>query len=142
MTTGMAYSMSSAERSRVLVVEDEPIIRRFLEEGLTDAGFHIITAHNGAVALDRVEEHQPDAVLLDLLMPVMDGLELLRDRLWQLPLGRRRILADWMYHDLRRYWGDRDRRGVYSIDEVLHSPALHRLWHDAAACGAPGCHHD
>src|ERR687885_2636111 len=72
--------MTTGGRNRVLVVEDEPIIRRFLEEGLTDAGFHVITAHNGAVALDRVEEHQPDAVLLDLLMPVMDGLEFLRER--------------------------------------------------------------
>src|SRR5919197_5724172 len=72
--------MTTGGRSRVLVVEDEPIIRRFLEEGLTDAGFQVVTAHNGAAALDRVEEHQPDAVLLDLLMPVMDGLEFLRER--------------------------------------------------------------
>src|SRR5256885_4651398 len=72
--------MSSAERNQLLVVEDEPIIRRFLEEGLTDAGFKVETAHNGAVALDRVAEHRPDAVLLDLLMPVMDGLAFLRER--------------------------------------------------------------
>jgi len=76
----MEFGMSSAERNRVLVVEDEPIIRSFLEEGLTDAGFTVVTAHNGAVALDRVQEHQPDAVLLDLLMPVMDGLAFLRER--------------------------------------------------------------
>src|SRR5687768_9083029 len=72
--------MTGAARSTVLVVEDEPIIRCCLEEGLTDAGFDVITAHNGAVALDRARKHNPDAMLLDMLMPVMDGLGFLRAR--------------------------------------------------------------
>lgn len=58
---------------RVLVVDDESIIRNFLAEGLTDAGYQVITAHDGAEALDCVQLYRPDAVLLDLLMPVVDG---------------------------------------------------------------------
>jgi CheY-like chemotaxis protein len=66
--------------SRILVVDDEPIIRRFLADGLADAGHEVITATNGAEALDRVRERQSDIVLLDLLMPVMDGISFLLER--------------------------------------------------------------
>ena len=66
--------------SRILVVDDEAAIRTFLVEGLTDAGYSVATAGNGAEALDLAREHGSDAVLLDLLMPVMDGLSFLRAR--------------------------------------------------------------
>jgi CheY-like chemotaxis protein len=65
---------------RVLVVEDECLIRACLAEGLEDAGYQVDTAPNGAEALARIGERCPDAVLLDLLMPVMDGLEFLYQR--------------------------------------------------------------
>src|SRR4029453_17515515 len=65
---------------RVLVVEDETLIRACLAEGLEDAGYQVDTAPNGREALDRICECPPDAVLLDLLMPVMDGLEFLNQR--------------------------------------------------------------
>ena len=249
-------------RPRVLIVEDEVIVRVCLAETLEDAGYQVATAPNGADALVQIQEHRPDAVLLDLLMPVMDGLEFLharhaqpwlatvpvvvlsaggletlrqatalratavlakpvnldvlsavleqvlrespssapadaalcapqsvgrcpicgelaftdaivapgaaarvqqihaarrahllahsardiarvpmRTRLLELPVSRRRILADWLYRDLRHEWGDRDRRGAYSIDEVLDSAAIHRLWQAAASCGYDGCRH-
>jgi CheY-like chemotaxis protein len=257
--------MTTPGTNRVLVVEDEPIIRSVLEEGLTDAGYHVMTAHNGAVALDSVRRHRPDAVLLDLLMPVMDGLAFLRERqahpglakvpvvvlsaaglpalrdavalrataalskpidldvlstvldhvmrdfarpevddaeverrgrelagncpicgatlfariddalstgerieaihtarrdhvmshsaldiahiplrtrLLELPSQRRRILADWMYRDLRQEWGDSDQRAVHSIDEALNSVSMRRLWYDATSCGGLHCQHN
>jgi CheY-like chemotaxis protein len=236
--------------SRILVVEDEPFIRSFLVEGLTDAGYSVTSAGNGAEALDRAREHASDAVLLDLLMPVMDGLTFLRarqaepklatvpvvvlsaagtdmlraatqlratavlskpldldvlaavlehvlqrpprpvgtcpicgaaptaevdpsaslarrlrvvhaarqahvlshsaaeigrvplrQRLQQLPVHRRDILTDWLYRDLFHDWGDQDRQAVHSVDEVLSSPALHRLWYTAFDCSYPGCRH-
>jgi CheY-like chemotaxis protein len=236
--------------SRILVVDDEPTIRTFLFEGLTDAGYTVTTAGNGAEALHHAREHGSDAVLLDLLMPVMDGLSFLRERqtqpdlarvpvvvlsaasmdilsaatrlratavlskpldldvlsavlqhvlrrpprpvgtcpicgatpmaeldpaaplarrlravhsarrahillhsaedvarmplrrrLLQLTADRRDILTDWLYRDLRQDWGDQDRRSVYSIQEALSSPALHRLWHDVVRCAYPGCCH-
>jgi two-component system, chemotaxis family, chemotaxis protein CheY len=66
--------------NHVLVVDDEPAIRTFLVEALTDAGFSVTTAANGAEALACGRAHRSDAVLLDLLMPVMDGLTFLRER--------------------------------------------------------------
>ncbi len=311
---------------RVLVVDDEPIIRRFLAEGLTDAGYQVLIARDGAEALDSVYRFHPDAVLLDLLMPGVDGWAFLRERrvqpalaalpvvvfsaagrdglhdasalratavlpkplnldvlaavlehvlsdsrkyqvdaanaaasaadgfapvegsstseafstsdassnselsatgelsasgagqssatappasgapsvgpetappagrrvgtcpicgialyadiddsltvpariraihavrrahvlshtagdiarvplrtrLLQMPIGQRRILADWVYSELRHQWGDADRLGVHSVEETLGSVAMHRLWQDAVRCNYPSCTH-
>ncbi len=57
----------------VLIVDDEPNIRGFLRMALEDEGFSVETAANGKEALDKVRRRPPDAVLLDLLMPVLDG---------------------------------------------------------------------
>lgn len=65
----------------------------------------------------------------------------LRMRLLQMPIGQRRILADWVYRELRHHWGDADRRAVHSVDETLGSVALHRLWQDAIRCAYPTCPH-
>ena len=59
--------------SRVLVVEDDEHIRDALAEALDLEGYTVETAANGAVALQRVRAVQPDMIILDLMMPVMDG---------------------------------------------------------------------
>jgi len=257
--------MNPEQNARVLIVEDERLIRACLAEGLEDEGYKVDTAPNGAEAIARIVEEPPDAVLLDLLMPVMDGLEFLNQRsaqpllaalpvvvlsaagvpalrdatalratavlskpidldvlsavlehvlrdcsrgpvrpgetqadatlqpigecpicgrapmayiepnsnlrarsaaiqaarrahvlshtareIAQVPLrtrllglerGRRDILTDWVYQELRQDWGDRDKHGVHSIDEALNSAALHRFWQDAASCGGFNCQH-
>lgn len=58
---------------RVLVVEDEPALRRLIALTLTDAGIDVNTAEHGRAALDVSALSPPDAVVLDLEMPVMDG---------------------------------------------------------------------
>ena len=63
---------------RVLVVDDEPQIRRFLETGLAGRGYAVQTAATGQEALDQIVTRPPDLVILDLAMPGMDGLEVLR----------------------------------------------------------------
>jgi two-component system, chemotaxis family, chemotaxis protein CheY len=60
-------------KQRVLVVDDEDIIRTTVAEALDFEGYEVITATNGVEALEQVRTAQPDAVLLDLMMPVMDG---------------------------------------------------------------------
>jgi two-component system KDP operon response regulator KdpE len=63
---------------RVLVVDDEPQIRRFLETGLSGRGFTVLTAADGVKALDLIVTEAPDLVILDLAMPRLGGLDLLR----------------------------------------------------------------
>jgi len=58
-----------------LVVDDEPANRDVLRKGLERAGWPVVEAENGQVALDRVAEAVPRLILLDLMMPVMDGFE-------------------------------------------------------------------
>lgn len=57
----------------VLVVDDDPTILMTIAETLMDEGYAVVTASNGREALDVVERDQPDLVLLDMRMPVMDG---------------------------------------------------------------------
>ena len=57
-----------------LVVEDEEDIRNLLVEQMEDKGCDVRKANNGAVALQRVREQTPDVILVDVNMPVMDGL--------------------------------------------------------------------
>ncbi len=62
---------------RVLVVEDDGATRDLVQKHLTKEGWKVVTAENGRVALERVSEAKPDLVLLDLMMPEMDGFEFL-----------------------------------------------------------------
>jgi CheY-like chemotaxis protein len=63
---------------RVLVVDDEPAIRYTVEDALSEVGYQVATAEHGAQALDEVSRARPDVILLDLMMPVMDGWTFLR----------------------------------------------------------------
>lgn len=61
----------------ILIVDDEPDIVSTLSMVLQLEGFEIVEATNGEVALKRIQEARPDLVLSDVMMPVMNGLELL-----------------------------------------------------------------
>jgi DNA-binding response OmpR family regulator len=64
---------------RVLVVDDEPRIRKFLELRLKTSGYKVLTASNGFEALEQVEAQEPDLVVLDVVMPKKDGFETLKE---------------------------------------------------------------
>ena len=63
---------------RVLVVDDEPPIRRFLRTSLAAQGYDIIEAEDGTKALEEVRRRSPDLLVLDLGLPGIDGLEVIR----------------------------------------------------------------
>jgi DNA-binding response OmpR family regulator len=68
---------------RVLVVDDEPMVRETLGQVLTDEGYVVDLAVDGSTAMERVHAARPDAILLDLMMPGMNGrqfLQALRDQ--------------------------------------------------------------
>ncbi len=62
----------------ILVVEDEFGIAEVLASALTDAGHNVLTAINGRHGLERLKESQPELVLLDFMMPVLDGPAMVR----------------------------------------------------------------
>ena len=62
----------------VLVVEDESVLRKSLVSALKAAHFKVLDAKDGKEGLEKALKHKPNLILLDLLMPVMDGLTMLR----------------------------------------------------------------
>jgi DNA-binding response OmpR family regulator len=67
-----------AVRSKILVVDDEPFNVDYLEQELEDLGYETAAASNGKEALDKVATEPPDLILLDVMMPVMDGFTVCR----------------------------------------------------------------
>jgi DNA-binding response OmpR family regulator len=63
---------------RILVADDDPMVTRFLTSFLEGEGFEVVTAPDGEKALDAIRQHQPDLVILDLVMPFRDGFEVCR----------------------------------------------------------------
>jgi len=60
---------------KILVVDDEQDAVDLVAFNLKQAGFQVVAAHDGAEALDKVHKHQPDLIVLDVMMPELDGLE-------------------------------------------------------------------
>ena len=73
--------------SRVLVVDDEPQVVWMLQFTLEAEGYQTLSAVDGRTALDEVREHHPNVVLLDIMMPVMDGWAVLEE-LQMIPASR------------------------------------------------------
>ena len=65
------------QKPKVLIVDDEPFNVDYLVQELEDSNYQLITASNGREALDKIQSEQPDLVLLDLTMPVLDGFAVL-----------------------------------------------------------------
>jgi len=65
-------------RPRVVIADDDPDIRRLVEMTVTNAGCDVTVASDGEEALERVRETKPDLIILDVLMPRMDGWEVAR----------------------------------------------------------------
>ncbi|KKW27477.1 MAG: Two component transcriptional regulator [Candidatus Kaiserbacteria bacterium GW2011_GWB1_52_6] len=66
------------EKKHILIVEDEPEIRAIYAHKLTDSGFSVLTAPSGKEGLAAALQHQPDLVLLDILMADLSGIEVLK----------------------------------------------------------------
>jgi len=64
--------------TRVLLVDDNPVVVAVYRSGLSMAGFTVDTATDGAAALAKASATTPDVIVLDLMLPVVDGFEVLR----------------------------------------------------------------
>jgi two-component system alkaline phosphatase synthesis response regulator PhoP len=72
----------------VLVVDDDPNIRKMIVAALRRDGYQFLEAPNGREALDLMRERRPDVVVLDLMMPVLSGWDVLRERQGDAVLSR------------------------------------------------------
>ena len=69
----------SANYPKILIIEDEKFISKAYQLGLTHEGFKTIAAYNGQEGLVMAKKEKPDLILLDIIMPVMDGLTMLKE---------------------------------------------------------------
>jgi two-component system cell cycle response regulator len=67
--------MKTIENAKILVVDDEPMIIQFYEAALGEQGYHVATAIDGRQALEKTREFQPDVILLDVVMPELNGFQ-------------------------------------------------------------------
>src|SRR5262245_52032384 len=63
---------------RVLIVDDDPDIQRLVGYNFNKAGFEVATAASGRTALEAIQKHPPDLIILDLMLPDTDGMEVCR----------------------------------------------------------------
>jgi CheY-like chemotaxis protein len=66
-------------QATILIVDDEPFNVDVLQQELEELNYKLISAANGQEALNKIKSHQPDLVLLDLMMPVLDGFAVLAE---------------------------------------------------------------
>ncbi len=71
--------MTDKRKKSILIVEDEPELAEIYQTLLKQAKYEVYVAHNGKDALEIANEHEPNLVLLDLRMPVMDGVAFLEE---------------------------------------------------------------
>ena len=69
------FNTGMAKKPTILLVDDDPDIREFVTFNLAKEGYNMVTAKDGAEGVEAVKKHRPDLVLLDVMMPGMDGIE-------------------------------------------------------------------
>jgi two-component system OmpR family response regulator len=75
---GLSYGVGNVAEARVLVVDDEENILAMLATALRFAGFEVAAAANGSTALGRAREFRPEVIVLDVMLPDLDGFEVCR----------------------------------------------------------------
>ena len=70
--------MAIEQRKKILIVDDERLMRAVLQHNVILAGYDVIVASNGREAMQKIQEVTPDLIVVDLVMPDMNGFEMLR----------------------------------------------------------------
>jgi DNA-binding response OmpR family regulator len=114
----MLRAMASAPTHRVLLVDDDPVIVRLLEVNFRLEGYAIETATRGEEALEKAQTKRPDLIVLDVMMPGIDGWEVCR-RLREDP-----TLADVpvIFLSARAQEDDRERGRALGVVDYLTKP--------------------
>lgn len=107
-----------AQKKRVLVVDDDPLVVKILKAPLERAGYDVNTAAHGLEALQRVKENLPDLILLDILMPLMDGFKVAR----LLKFDKRYKNIPIIVLTSRATEGEREMGEKVGADEFMYKP--------------------
>ena len=104
---------------KILVVDDSPTDRQFLLEGLSKLGYQVVLAENGEEALDKAKAEKPDLVLMDIVMPGMNGFQATRsiakdDATKHIPV----IVCTTKSLETDRIWGMRQGARDYLVKPV------------------------
>jgi two-component system KDP operon response regulator KdpE len=107
------------EKQRVLVVDDNPKVLRFIEIDLRIRGFEVITTTSGNKALELVKSAKPDVMLLDIIMPDMNGFDVLKKLrdFTQLPVIAFSA-SPGNYHDAMRLGADDFVSKPFQLDNI------------------------
>jgi CheY-like chemotaxis protein len=122
----MLHGLSNAAGRTVLLVDDDEIMRQSVRRALEQENWAVVEAENGRVALQRIAEQMPDAIMLDLMMPEMDGFEFLAEMRkrpeWQDIPVLVVTAKDLSIEERRRLSGDVERvmqKSASELDELL-----------------------
>jgi len=105
-------------KTKILVVDDDPNIVRTLRDRLERNGYEVITASNGKDGLQAALDEKPDVVLLDIIMPIMDGHEML-EALRRQPFGQEPSV---IMFTARSQAQDISRANAIGIDDYIVKP--------------------
>jgi len=111
----------------ILCIDDEEQTRRLFKVALEDAGYRVLTAENRAHGLRLLEQQQVDLILVDILIPDMDGLELIL-RLRKIRPGHKIIAISGgeNYLDMTKHLGANDTlQKPFSVQELLATVSAH-----------------
>ena len=106
-------------RKRILIVDDDPHITELIRVNLDAAGYEVECAANGREAMERIDAARPDLIIVDVMMPEMDGWELCKTIKDDPEMDGIRIIM------LTARDTDRDRligRGIFGVDEYVTKP--------------------
>jgi CheY-like chemotaxis protein len=110
---------------RVLIVEDEKPIRELLDDFLSDEGFDTLLAENGQRGIELARAEQPDLVLMDLMLPLLDGFAAMRalkedPETRKIPVVVMSANSVLLLHLSDQLLADETLRKPFDLDQVLH----------------------
>ena len=107
-----------ADKVKILIVDDEPAIVLSLQDHLEVNGYEVVTAGNGVEGLQKAVQEKPDVILLDVIMPIMDGQEML-EALRKQPGGD---FSSVIMLTGQNQTYDFARANVYGVDDYIVKP--------------------
>lgn len=114
---------------RVLIVEDDLTIRNLVAEFLTDEGFEVVEAEHGREAVELASIAQPDLILMDLMMPVLDGVSAIKELKENPATSHIRVVAMSAGRRLRGHADDLPADGLltkpFDLDGLLATVLVH-----------------